>query len=115
MTSRCNAFGLAAGLGLVFLLWLFTGIEKIAREHGETDYELFAKQSPGFKVVFENAAQCGECDLRPWGLMSQEDRGRFANYCAARFGLDKVRPCYAIFEEKQRMANEWPARPDPSP
>lgn len=113
MTSRSVVFGLAGSLAL--LLWLFTGIERIAREHGEIEYDLFAKQTPGFKVVFENTAQCGECDLRSWDLMSQEDRGRFADYCAARFGLDQVRPCYAIFAEKQRMANERSARPAPAP
>lgn len=113
MTSR--SFSVALAASLVLLLWLFTGVEKINREHGEADYELFAKQSPGFKIVFENTAHCGECDLRPWGLMSQDDRSRFREYCAARFGLDEVRPCYAIFEEKQRMANERPARAEPTP
>ncbi|OZI30931.1 hypothetical protein CAL29_23515 [Bordetella genomosp. 10] len=112
MTRRALAFWFAGGL--VLLLWLFTGVERIAREHGEIDYELFAKQAPSFKVLFENTAQCGECDLRPWALMSQNDQSRFADYCAARFGLDQVRPCYAIFEEKQRMATERLARPGPA-
>jgi hypothetical protein len=111
MMSRSIAFGLAAVLFL--LLWLFTGVERIAREHG-ADYEFFAKQTPGFKVIFDNAAQCGECDLRPWRLMSQADRNSFAEYCAARFGIDQVRPCYAIFAEKQRMANEPLPNADPA-
>lgn len=111
MTRRSVAISLIGGL--LLLLWLFTGVERAAREHGEIDYELFAKQAPSFKVLFENTAQCGECDLRPWALMSQDDKGRFADYCAARFGLDQVRPCYAIFEEKQRMATEKPTRPEP--
>lgn len=110
-----RSFAIALVAALILLLWLFTGVEKIGREHGEIDYELFAKQTPAFKVVFENTAQCGECDLRPWSLMSQDDRSRFAEYCAARFGLDQVRLCYVIFEEKQRMANERFARPVPAP
>ncbi|MDR2853588.1 MAG: hypothetical protein LBV61_11145 [Burkholderiaceae bacterium] len=103
MTGRFVALGLAATL--VLLLWSFTGIERIDREH-RTDYEFFAKQTPSFKIFFKNKAQCGECDLRPWHLMSQEDRASFAEYCAVRFGLDLKRPCYAIFAERQRMANE---------
>lgn len=104
MTSRSVAILLA---GCLFLLvWLFIGVERINREHGEVDYELFTKQWPSFHVVYENTAQCGECDLRPWALMSSSDRIRFADYCNARFGLDKERACYAIFEERQRMANE---------
>jgi hypothetical protein len=110
MTKRAVAFWLAGGL--VLLLWLFTGVERIGREQ-RIDYEPFIKQSPSFKVLFENTAQCGECDLRPWALISQEDRVRFAEYCAARFGLDQVRPCYAIFAEQQRMATERPVRLDP--
>lgn len=111
MTRRAVAFWLAGGL--LLLLWLFTGVERTAREHGEIDYAMFAKQAPSFKVLFENTAQCGECDLRPWELMSHDDQARFADYCAARFGLDQVWPCYAIFEEKQRMATEKPTRPAP--
>lgn len=88
MTNRSIIF--LAIVSLALLLWLFTGVERIAREHGEVDYELFAKQAPGFTVVFENTALCGECDLRPWSLMSRDDRSRFANYCAARYGLDQV-------------------------
>lgn len=100
---------------LVFVLWLFVGLERVAREHGELNYEPFFKQSPSFRTVLENTAQCGECDLRPWSVMDQEDRDRFADYCAVRFGLDQVRLCYAIFAEKQRMARERPLRADPAP
>ena len=89
--------------GLILLVWLFLGVERTAREHG-TDYEFFAKQTPGFQVVFENPALCGECDLKPWGSMSQAARLRFADYCAARFGLSQVRPCYAIFLADQSMS-----------
>lgn len=112
MRSRVAAVGLA--FLLVLLLWLFVGIERIDREHG-TDYEPFAKQTPSFKIVFQNTAQCGECDLRPWGLMSPEERSQFAEYCAARFGLGQVRPCYAIFAEKQRIAAERHPHADPAP
>lgn len=100
---------------LLVVAWLFTGIEHTAREHGVTDYELFVKQTPSFRLLFENTARCGECDLRPWALISEENRVRFAAYCTARFGLDQVRPCYAIFEEQQRMANRLPARGDGPP
>jgi hypothetical protein len=113
MTRRMALFWLSGGL--LVLLWLFTGVERVAREHGEVDYTLFAKQAPGFQFVFENTAQCGECDLRPWALMGRDDQHRFAAYCAARYGLDDVRPCYAIFEEKQRMAHERPTRSPPAP
>jgi len=107
MTKRAVTSSLAGGLFL--LLWLFAGIERTAREHGEVDYELFVKHAPGVRVLFENTAQCGECDLRPWSLMSQDDRHRFAQYCAARFGLVQVERCYAIFEEKQHTATGNPA------
>lgn len=99
--SRYIAATLA--IALTLLLWLFTGVERSYREHG-TDYELFVKQTPSFKIVFENPAWCGECDLRPWELMRPEDRRQFEKYCAVRFGLDDVRPCYALFEEEQRVA-----------
>ncbi|MDR0480762.1 MAG: hypothetical protein LBG66_02630 [Gallionellaceae bacterium] len=106
MTKRSLTF-LYAG-SLLLLLWLFTGVEYIGREDGD-DYELFVKQTPSFRVVFENSAQCGECDLRPWYLMTQDDKNRFTEYCAARYGLE-VRPCYAIFKEEQRMADEGSSR-----
>lgn len=112
MSSRSITFGLFSVLAL--LLWLFTGVERIAREHGESNYELFTKQTPNFQIVFENTAQCGECDLRPWSLMSQTDRERFADYCAARFGLKQTRLCYAIFTEKQRMSLEQSIRSAPA-
>ncbi|MDR2853587.1 MAG: hypothetical protein LBV61_11140 [Burkholderiaceae bacterium] len=103
MTGRSIAFCLTVILAL--LLWLFTGIEEIGHEDTNI-YEFFAKQTPSFKIIFKNAAHCGECDLRPWRLMSQAERVSFAEYCAVRFGLDQLRPCYAIFAEKQRMADE---------
>lgn len=113
MTRRAIGIGLAGSL--VLLMWLFTGVERIAREHGEIDYELFAKQVPGFKVLFENTAQCGECDPRPWTLMSRDDQARFADFCAARFGLGQVSSCYALLEEKQGMAAKQAARSEESP
>jgi hypothetical protein len=84
--------------------WMFLGVERSNREHGETDYEFFAKQSPTARIVFENPAKCGECDLRAWDLMGPESRGRFAEYCNVRFGLEDVDACYAIFETRQRAA-----------
>lgn len=102
---------LLLGASLAMLLWLFTGVELIHREHGVADYEVFAKQWPGFKVVYENPAKCGECDVRPWSLMTPEDRAGFARYCTARFGLDDVRLCYALFQEQERLAGGRP-RPD---
>lgn len=41
MTRRSVALSMIGGL--LLLLWLFTGVERAAREHGEIDYEL----SPG--------------------------------------------------------------------
>ncbi len=105
-----HAFALALGTTtlsgvLALVLCLFAGVELRHREHGETDYDFFAKRAPGFQVVFENPAQCGECDLRPWELIGAEDRRRFADFCAARFGLADVQACYAMFEQRQRAAS----------
>ena len=71
----------AAGLTctLVLLLGLFTGVERFTREHGEVHYDLFVKQAPGFIWMYENKAQCGACDLRPWSLMRQSDLAEFAD------------------------------------
>jgi hypothetical protein len=103
MASRVVSIALVAILG--GLLWLFAGVERIEREH-TTDYHFFAKQSPSFQIVFENPAMCGECDLRPWDLLKPDERRRFAEYCAVRFGLNDLRPCYAIFETEQRVTTE---------
>ncbi len=103
MTSRCVALSL--GFILILLILLFTGVEYIAREHSE-NYELFVKNSASFNLIFKNTAMCGECDLRPWHLMDQKAKNGFAEYCAARFGLDDPKLCYAIFAEKQRLATE---------
>jgi hypothetical protein len=113
MTPRVVAVGFSVALAL--LIWLFTGVERFAREHGETDYEGFVKQLPSFKVVYENKAKCGECDLRLWEDMSRDDRQKFSEYCAVRFGLDEPRLCYAIFSEWQRMMNEQSNHSSPPP
>jgi hypothetical protein len=105
MTNRSVSISLV--FFLIMFFWLFTGVEYIAREDRE-NYELFVKQKATFNLIFENTAMCGECDLRPWKLMKQKARDRFAEYCAARFGLDDTRLCYAIFTEQQRLATESP-------
>lgn len=105
ITSRSVALSL--GFILLMLIWLFTGVEYIAREHSE-NYELFVKNSASFNLIFKNTAMCGECDLRPWHLMDQKARDGFSEYCTARFGLDDPRLCYAIFAEQQRLAIESP-------
>ena len=94
---------LLLGISLATLLLLFNGIERVYREHGVVEYGFFVKQWPGFKVVYENSAKCGECDVRPWNLMTSEDQSSFARYCSVRFGLDDVRLCYALFEAQERL------------
>jgi hypothetical protein len=101
MSWRSRAGPLAATL---VLLWLFTGVERSAREHGEVEYHPFLKHAAALQFVFENTAQCGECDLRPWTLMSREERDQFAIYCAARHGIGDVDKCYAMLQQKQRPA-----------
>jgi hypothetical protein len=115
-----HAFALALGATtlsgvLALVLCLFAGVEVRHREHGETNYDFFAKHRPGFQVVFENTAQCGECDLRPWQLIGADDQGRLADFCAARFGLADVKACYARLEERQREANGPAQRPRGDP
>ncbi|MES2743178.1 MAG: hypothetical protein V4754_19815 [Pseudomonadota bacterium] len=113
MSRRSIAIIAGAALGAILaaLLWIFAGVELRHREHGETEYDFFAKHAPGLQVVFENPAQCGECDLRPWQLIGVDDRSRFADFCAARFGLTDVTACYAIFEERQRIIKAGSAPP----
>lgn len=101
--SRRSRAGLLAAAALA-LLWLFTGVERSAREHGEVEYDPFLKHAAALQFVFENTAQCGECDLRPWTLMSQQDRDQFAIYCAVRHGIGDVGKCYAMLQQKQRPA-----------
>lgn len=95
-------------LGLAALLlagtWLTLGIEEIPREHG-TDYEFFAKQTPTLQIVFRNPAVCGECDTPPLQALSSDVRQAFGAFCRARFGLDDVAECHAIYAQRQRAAN----------
>ena len=103
MSRRSRAVLLATAA--LVLLWLFTGVERSAREHGEVEYDPFLKHAAALQFVFENTAQCGECDLRPWPLMSQQERDQFAIYCAARHGIGDVGKCYAMLQQKQRPAD----------
>lgn len=90
----------------VFLLgWLFLGIEEMPREHS-TDYEFFLKHRPGFQVVYRNYAVCGECDAAPFDQLTNWKKEQLVGYCQVRFGLNDIRPCYAIFEKKQEIISE---------
>lgn len=91
---------------VVFLLgWLFLGIEEVQKEF-DMVYGFFLKQSPGFQVVYRNYAVCGECDVKPFARLTAWQKEQLVGYCQARFGLDDIRPCYAIFEKEQELANE---------
>lgn len=103
MNHKRLSVGLVATL--LFASWLFFGIEERPREHG-TDYDFFAKQEPRFRVLYRNPAVCGECDVEPLATLTANQQAALADFCQVRFGLDNVRVCYAIFLEKQRMADE---------
>ncbi len=102
--NRRIAYALAIA-PLILVSSLLVGVEEIHREHGEVAYDPFIKHAPSFTFVFENTAQCGECDLRPWSLMTEDARQRFAMFCSARFGLDDEHACYSMFEAKQPSAS----------
>lgn len=97
-------FSVLLWLLLLLLVSLFVGIEEIPREHG-TDYEFFTKQIPGFQLVYRNTVVCGACDVEPFETLSAHEKEKFAEFCLARFGLDDIGKCYAIFAEGQRQAN----------
>jgi hypothetical protein len=99
-----KVLSLALGGGAFLLVWSYLGVERIEREH-HTDYELFAKQTPGFQVIYKNAAVCGECDVEPLGELSPAEQAEFQSFCRVRFGLEEIRMCHAIFSERQQMAN----------
>lgn len=102
----------ALGATLTLVAWLFVGIEEQPRDDG-TAYEFFAKQVPRWGVIYRNPAVCGECDVEPFSTLSASQQAAFADFCEVRFGLDDARACYAIFLERQRMANERRGREMP--
>jgi hypothetical protein len=95
----------AWALAFFLLGWLFLGIEEIPREH-RIEYEFFLKQSPSFQVIYRNEAVCGECDAEPFVWLTDWQKEQLVGYCEARFGLDDIRVCYAIFEKKQEIISE---------
>lgn len=101
--------------GALFMgAWLISGVERINREHA-TEYDFFLKQSPGLRIVFENTAACGECDVARLESLNGARLDEFQQFCQARFGLAEVRLCYAIFREQQAMANERMNAAAPAP
>jgi len=86
--------------------WLIFGVERVELEHA-TEYKFFMKRSLGLQVVFVNTVACGECDVAPLESLSKSRLDQFSQFCQARFGLAKIRLCYAIFREQQAMATEW--------
>jgi hypothetical protein len=89
-----------------FLLgWLFLGIEERQKD-SEMVYAFFMKQSPSFQVIYRNYAVCGECDVKPFARLTDWQKEQLVGYCEARFGLDDIRVCYAIFEKKQEIISE---------
>lgn len=90
--------------------WLLIGIEEIPREH-RTDYEVFAKQQPTFAVMFRNPFICGECDTPPLSSLTPLNEIAFEKFCRVRYGLDKVRVCYAIYAEEQRIVDDRTQNP----
>lgn len=95
----------ALSFSLFLVGWLFCGIEEQPHDDG-TRYDFFAKQEPRLRVIYRNPAVCGECDVEPFSTLTASQQAAFVDFCRVRFGLDNVRACYAIFLEKQRMADE---------
>ena len=92
MNTRTLMLSIIVGF-LALSVWLFLGIEIIYREE-TTDYDTFVKKEPGFTLLFENVAKCGECDLRPLELIPYEGRTKLLEYCRARLGIDSINACY---------------------
>ncbi|WP_284757598.1 hypothetical protein [Agrobacterium sp. fls2-241-TYG-188a] len=93
---------IAAAAGLLMIAVFFVGVELDHREH-ETKMMPFIKQTPSPQVMFRNPFACGECDVEIFEMGAAERIDEMRKFCSARFGLNNLRACHAIFAERQRQ------------
>lgn len=84
-------------LSLFFSFYLFVGIEVIGKEH-TTHYDFFIKKHPTTQMKFYNQVLCGECDFRPFKILSFESQKNFQNLCYYRYDLTDIKQCENLFK-----------------
>ena len=95
---------LSATSAILFLCFLFVGLERTDYEDG-TGYSPFIKQYPTITLIYRNASTCGECDLRRLEDLGKAGNQEFNAFCRVRYDLD-VRLCYAIYAASQTRVGE---------
>lgn len=92
-----NKRNLCISLVIIVISVFFIGIEVIGREHS-TDYDLFIKKHPTIQLTFSNPVLCGECDFKPYKILSTESKSEFKDLCYYRYDLKKIEDCEAKFK-----------------
>lgn len=82
----------------------FLGVEVVEKEH-TSDYEIFIKKRPSSLFFFKNPVLCGECDFKPYRILSSQSKKEFNNLCIYRYGESEPSNCEKIFLNEQLKEN----------